>query len=108
MTIPVQLLRLVERERAEEHRVDEAEDRHVGPDAQIERQARWRLALVQCWQDIRYSGRTLTRRATLALVAVLALGLAVGGNVAIFGLIDALFLRPLPVAAPNELVRLQS
>ena len=101
MTIPVQLLRLVERERAEEHRVDEAEDRHVGPDAQIERQARWWLALEQCWQDIRYSGRTLTRRATLALVAV-------GGNVAIFGLIDALFLRPLPVAAPNELVRLQS
>ena len=58
-------------------------------------------------QDLRYAWRTLRRAPTFTLVAVLSLGLGIGANVAIFRLVDAVVLRPLPgIAAPESLVEL--
>src|SRR5690242_5468113 len=57
-------------------------------------------------QDVAYAGRTLRRNAAFTAVVVLTLSLGIGANTAIFSLINALLLRPLPVRAPAELVAL--
>src|SRR5438067_9504946 len=54
--------------------------------------------------DLRYGMRILRRNPTFALVAILALALGTGANAAIFQLVNALWLRSLPVEKPNELV----
>src|SRR5204863_6886363 len=54
--------------------------------------------------DLRYGMRTLRKNPTFAVVAILALALGTGANAAIFQLVNALRLRSLPVAKPNELV----
>ncbi len=59
------------------------------------------------FQDLRYGLRLLQRNAGFAAVAILSLALGTGANSAIFTLIRALILRPLPVARPEELVQLR-
>jgi predicted permease len=54
--------------------------------------------------DIRYALRWLARSPGFAAVAILCIGLGVGVNTAMFSLVDAMLFRPLPVAAPGELV----
>ncbi len=56
------------------------------------------------WQDFRYSLRTLFRSPTFLATAVLSLALGVGANTTVFTLVNALFLNPLPVERPSELV----
>jgi macrolide transport system ATP-binding/permease protein len=56
------------------------------------------------WQDLRYSLRTLLRTPAFTAAAVLSLALGVGANTTLFTLINALFLNPLPVDRPGELV----
>ena len=56
-------------------------------------------------QDVRYALRGLARHRSFTLAAVLSLALGIGANSAIFSLVDAIALRPLPVPRPSEIVR---
>jgi len=55
--------------------------------------------------DLRHAFRMLRRNPGFTAVATLVLAVGIGVNTASFGLLDALFLKPLPVHAPDELVR---
>ncbi len=58
------------------------------------------------WQDIQYGLRILARNPGYAAVAILTLALGIGFNSAIFSLVDAIILRPLPYPHPEQLVGL--
>ncbi len=55
-------------------------------------------------QDVRYGFRMLLQKPLFTAIAVLSLALGIGANSTIFGLIDALLLRTVPVADPDTLV----
>src|SRR5688500_14746559 len=59
-------------------------------------------------QDGRLALRTLRRSPTFAAAVVLTLSLGIGANTAIFGVVNSLLLRPVPIADPDRLVTISS
>lgn len=57
-------------------------------------------------QDARYAARSLFRRPSLAILAILTLGLGIGGATAVFTVVETVLLRPLPFGSPERLVRI--
>ncbi|HEX2443580.1 MAG TPA: ABC transporter permease [Vicinamibacterales bacterium] len=62
----------------------------------------WRLS--DLWQDVRFGGRTLRRSPGFTAVAIATLAIGIGGTTAVFSLLHAVLLRPLPFADPDRLV----
>jgi predicted permease len=67
----------------------------------------WGFTFIETlFQDARLGLRALRMRPGFTLVALLSLALGIGANTAVFTLVNKAFLRPLPVAEPEELVSL--
>jgi predicted permease len=75
--------------------IGQAEERH--------RDARGLAVLDVLGQDLRHAVRTMIREPAFAGLAVLVLGLAIGANTVVFGVVNTLLLRPLPFPASDRL-----
>src|SRR5262249_3800514 len=58
------------------------------------------------WQQLRYTFRLFLKSPGFSIVAMLILGTGIGANTAIFSLLDAVLLNPLPYPKPDRLVRI--
>jgi predicted permease len=72
----------------------------------VERQRTLTRLADELWQDASFGARLLRHSPGFATVAILTLAVAIGGNTAIFSVVNALALKPLPVRAPEEVVRI--
>jgi putative ABC transport system permease protein len=60
------------------------------------------------WKNISYSVRMLFKKPSVTIVAIIAIGLGIGANTAIFSVVNTVLLQPLPYPQPEQLVMLAS
>ena len=56
------------------------------------------------WRDLRYGARLLCKKRTLTAVSLITLALGIGANIAIFSVVNAAILTPVPLPAPDRVV----
>lgn len=64
------------------------------------------IVMEQFMQDVIYSLRLIRKNLVFSMVAIASLALGIGGNTAVFSMINAVLIKPLPFAEPDRLVRI--
>jgi predicted permease len=85
--------------------------RQFGGVTQLQENLRERRGLPQLeifWRDVRYALRQLRGAPAFTFAAVLTLAIGIGANTAVFAVVDAVVLRPLPYPDPNRLISVES
>jgi putative ABC transport system permease protein len=73
---------------------------------ELHRAERSFVGIEQFFKDVRYGWANLMRNPGFTLTAVIALALGIGVNATIFGIYNAVALKPLPIADPDRVVRI--